>query len=140
MRYGCLVGFFAVRAAVTMGSETLKEHSGQDLGRTHQAAGAAMQLLCDYCSVQSSTCPGTPGWQDDGGEPVQGHTHAGHAGTRDPGTQDPWETRLLLGSITLLRFYAWTAPTPGWRAAGRRESVCVPVSPTLQCDGTANAS
>lgn len=29
------------------------------------------------------------------------------------------------------RFYAWTASTPGWRAAERRECVCVSLSPPL---------
>lgn len=76
---------------------TLEEHSGQDLGRTHQAGRAAMQLLCDYCSVQSSTWAGTPGWDSSSGRRRAGMREANQS------TQDPWETRLLLGSITLLR-------------------------------------
>lgn len=60
----------------------------------------------------------------DGGEPVQGRGARKHAGTRDPGTRDPWETRLLLGSITLLRLDGKTASTPGWRAAEKRVCMC----------------
>lgn len=68
--------------------------------RTHQAAGAAMQLLCDYCSVQSSTCPGTPGWDSSSGSRRAGMTEANQS-TQAPRTLG--KTRLLLGSITLPR-------------------------------------
>lgn len=52
----------------------------------------------------------------------------------EPGTQEPWSTTEGFFSAPP-RFYAWTAPTPGWRAA--EEGVC-PCLPTLQCYGAAH--
>lgn len=43
---------------------------------THQAGRAAMQLLCDYCSIQSSTSAGTPGWGSSSTRRLAGMTEA----------------------------------------------------------------
>lgn len=130
MRYGCLVIFIAVRAAVTMRSRTLEEHNRQDLGRTHHAARAAMQLLCDCCSVQSSTGAGTPGWDSSSWRRRPGMTEAnqskggGHASTQAHEIPEPGTLGKRGFFWALSRFYAWTASTPGWRAAEKRVCMC----------------
>ena len=102
---------FPVRAAVTMRSRTLEEHSGQDMERTHtyctrQTARAAMRLPCDCLGVAPSNRRPRPaypagtqarGWQS-------GMTEANQF--QGLATKDPWENEAssrLHGASTLGR-------------------------------------
>lgn len=87
---------------------TLEEHSGtrpgaHTPGRQGSNAITVRLLLRPIVDLCRHTRLGLKLREEAGGhdrgKPVQGT----HACARDPGTQDPWETRLLLDSITLLR-------------------------------------